>query len=186
MEVGLTHSGAGADGTSTLSPGLDFKPGDYIDSGQGVKKIISKSSDTAGICQGSWGGNFGPIIFHWRRFKIGKLTPPRIAYIEKETGVPKLHDGDSLNMTTTTFPYMAKFNERLTWGHIVETEYLNLLKALENPMILRIWAKFSVAEFVAIDFLRPVYLDKYKTRFYLNKINQYKVNGLCQLELIRI
>ena len=43
-----------------------------------------------------------------------------------------------------------------------------------------VWAKTN------IDFLRPVYLEKYKTKFYLNKISQYKVNGLCQLELIRI
>ena len=166
---------------------MDFKPGDYIDSAaQGSKKIISKSSDTAGICQGSWGGNFGPVDFHWRRFKIGKLTPPRIAYLEKKILSPKLHDGDSLNMTTTVFPFMARFDERLSWGYIVEKDYKNLLIALKTPMILRVWDKVTVTEFTNIDFLRPVYLEKYKTKFYLNKISQYKVNGLCQLELIRI
>jgi hypothetical protein len=45
---------------------------------------------------------------------------------------------------------------------------------------------FSASDFADIDFLKPVTIDGMQGSFFINKIEQYKLNTPCRVELIRL
>ena len=45
---------------------------------------------------------------------------------------------------------------------------------------------FSAQELDAIDFLSTVYIKEYGAHFYINKIEQWKLNSACRVTLVRV
>jgi hypothetical protein len=73
-----------------------------------------------------------------------------------------------------------------TMNYLYDNYYKTLFDALRTPKILRVWMKFTALEFYQIDMLRPVWIEGLNGYYYINRINQWKLNTLCQVELIRI
>ena len=69
---------------------------------------------------------------------------------------------------------------------IYENSYKQLFSALSTPLIIRVWMYFGASEILEINFLAPVYIKQYAAYFYINKVEQWKVNQLCRVELVRI
>ena len=79
------------------------------------------------------------------------------------------------------------FDSTMLWSSLSPTYYTELLEALKNPLTLQLEVYLTVAEFDALDFLRPIYLgDPYNASFYINRISQFVSGQPVRLDLFRI
>ena len=69
---------------------------------------------------------------------------------------------------------------------MIPDHYNNIMKALQTPEVIKAWFNIPTALFVQLDFMKPVYINKFNSFYYINKINQFKPQSKVQLELIRI
>jgi len=168
------------------SEGSDFQVSDYIEVGGNIRQIDSRSSDTAGTVSIVFTTNNASQDWTSRKFEIQDLIPPRIARIVASQGDYKLKEGNEGSWTTVSGGLEAVFTDDLLWNSIIANSYQNLLDNVANPLIIKGRFRFEVSEFVSIDMLKPVYLDQYSSLFYINKIMQYRSDGFCFVELIRI
>ena len=60
------------------------------------------------------------------------------------------------------------------------------LGALQTPEVVKAWFNLPVAIFNELDFLRPVYIGDFNAFYYINKIEQFKLESKTRLELVRI
>ena len=74
----------------------------------------------------------------------------------------------------------------LSMNTIHNTYYRKLFDALQTPKILPVWMVFDAVDIYNIDILKPVKIDGLNGDYYINKIDQWKLNQPCLVELIRI
>ena len=70
--------------------------------------------------------------------------------------------------------------------NIYNAYYKSLFDALQHPKIVTVWMNFSINQFINLDLLKPVFINDLNGYFYINKIEQFKLNSPCRVELIRI
>ena len=80
----------------------------------------------------------------------------------------------------------ATWQDSLRWQELIPDHYNNIMKALQTPEVIKAWFNIPTALFVQLDFMKPVYINKFNSFYYINKINQFKPQSKVQLELIRI
>lgn len=81
---------------------------------------------------------------------------------------------------------VATFPEDLLFSRIINNYFDNLTRTLQNPAIIQVWLNFSILEYLTLDQTRPIYIESFAQNFYINKIEQYKLEGLTRVELIRL
>ena len=89
----------------------------------------------------------------------------------------------------TPFPIgamRATFPDSLGWESITSTYYKNILDAFQSPQVIQAWFNLPVAVFNELDFMRPIYIKEFNAFYYLNKIEQFKLDNKTRLELVRI
>jgi hypothetical protein len=74
----------------------------------------------------------------------------------------------------------------LTWPNLIDSYYSDIIDALKTPQVIKAWFNLSVAVFVTLDFLKPVYIQEFNAFYYINKIEQFKYEKKTRLELVRI
>lgn len=85
----------------------------------------------------------------------------------------------------TFFPVNRSFFN-LQMNKIYTTYYQRLFDALQTPKILKVWMNFNALDFSNIDMTKPAIIDGFNGIYYINKIEQFKINTPCLVELIRI
>lgn len=166
--------------------GAQSSIGDYIEVGGEFRQIESRSSDTAGTVSVNFDANNTSEPWTLRRFQVQDLTQFRIARIVASQGNYDVVQGTEDVVTSIVGGKEAVFHDDLLWDNIITNSYINLLNNVANPLIIRPRFRFEVSEFAAITMLKKVYLDQYSSSFYINKILQFRSDGLCFAELIRI
>lgn len=96
------------------------------------------------------------------------------------------YPSSSTRVHFTSLSLTASWLDELKMSEIVENHYLQLASAMKNPEVIKAWFRLPIDLFMAIDFMRPIYVSEFKAFYYLNKINQYKLHTKTQLELVRI
>ena len=86
----------------------------------------------------------------------------------------------------TATSLVATWFSRLRWEELSVTYYAGILNALATPMIIKAHFNLSVFDFIQLDHLRPIYIDQLNAFFYLNLVEQFKLDNKTRLELIRI
>lgn len=80
----------------------------------------------------------------------------------------------------------AKFTNEMKWDNL-KTEYYQLLvDSLEKPFIVQAWINIPTISLLTLNPLAPVYVEDYNAYFYINKLEQWKLNTACRVELIQI
>jgi len=180
-------------GTNTFTidgEGMEYDAGDYIEVEGGAfieyRQITTRTSETAGVV----GVNFDKTVtsedFYLRRFRIQELIPPRLTKVIASQGNFNILQGTEDITTLMSGNKEAVFEDSLLWSSIIANSYQNLLDNVANPLIIKPRFRFEASEFAAIDMLRKVYLEQYASSFVINRILQYRSDGLCFVELIRI
>ena len=80
----------------------------------------------------------------------------------------------------------AQFVDALKWSEL-KTEYYQLLvDTMAKPFIIQAWINIPTISLLEINPLAPVYIEEYNAYFYINKLEQWKLNTGCRIELIQI
>ena len=81
---------------------------------------------------------------------------------------------------------VAQFVDGLKWDNLKTTYYQFLVDALEKPFILQARINIPTISLLNLNPLAPVYVEDYNAYFYINKLEQWKLNTSCRVELIQI
>ena len=80
----------------------------------------------------------------------------------------------------------AKFIDAMKWSEL-KTEYYQLLvDTMAKPFIIKAWINIPTISLLKLNPLAPVYVEDYNAYFYINKLEQWKLNTSCRVELIQI
>jgi len=98
-----------------------------------------------------------------------------------------IHEGNSAALTALDANSLsATWLDSLRWSDLVSNYYLDLMNAFITPQVVKAHFNLSIFDFYALDHLKPIYVDQYNAFFYLNKIEQFKIDNKTRLELVRI
>ena len=156
--------------------------GDLISVGGDRRRVISMVSDFIGVVDVPFPNNSqDQDWYHWRYNKndvalhIGKA-------IFNNTGL-NVQDGGTeagyTNYSKATFDPLRFENLKLNY-------YKLLVDSFERPFRVLAWCSFGVLKYLAINGKQPIYIESLDTYFYANKLEQWKFNGSCRVELIKI
>lgn len=168
----------------------DFAPGDYLHTDNGTYRITQKTNSYAGKIFNTFNATLSNTDYKIIKISLNNLNM-RIGLRDFTGGITnsmELNDtGWGLAGATTQTFYNVLF-DGLQMVNIYTTYYKNLFDALQTPNILNVWMNFNTSEFSQIDMLRPVFIDGngFNGLYYINKIEQFKLNQPCRVELIRI
>lgn len=166
--------------------GASLEVGNYIEVGGEIRQIATVTSDTVATVSTNFDGNNASQAWTLRTFSVKNLTPFRIARIIASQGNYDVVQGTEDVVTSIAGGKEAVFSDSLLWSNIITNSYQNLLDNVANPLIIKARFRFEVSEFASISMLKKVYLEQYASSFYINKILQFRSDGLCFVELIRI
>jgi hypothetical protein len=80
----------------------------------------------------------------------------------------------------------AEFTTAMKWDNL-KTEYYQLLvDSMEKPFIIKAWINIPSISLLALNPLAPVYVEDYNAYFYINKLEQWRLNTSARVELIEI
>lgn len=71
----------------------------------------------------------------------------------------------------------------LYWDYLIENYYPVYKKMIQDLQVVNVWVDIPNTVFLELNSLAPIYV--LGNKYYLNKTEQYKENGLVRLELIR-
>ena len=80
----------------------------------------------------------------------------------------------------------AEFTTAMKWDNL-KTEYYQLLvDSMEKPFIVQAWINIPTISLLTLNPLAPVYVEDYNAYFYINKLEQWRLNTSARVELIEI
>jgi hypothetical protein len=85
---------------------------------------------------------------------------------------------DSLAFTQIAFP-------NVIGKPLIDVYLQDYINILNTPKVLSQRIKLTSVDIAALNFLTPIYIDRFKSYFYLNKINDYQ-GGITDCELVKI
>lgn len=101
--------------------------------------------------------------------------------------------GDQLQVTTTLTEYYAAYfadtsiGKSLAFGYsLIPNNYRLLTQVLNNSKKLDVKMVIPSIEVQNLDHSIPIYIDKYQSYFYINKVTGWQKNKKCSVELIKI
>jgi plastocyanin len=176
---------AGSD-TFAFNKDVDWKPGDYLLFNG--KRTLIRIKQRTGLRTG----------IMWATYTAGDLisdsdcTIVKVSYqdLSPRTGL-LIDEGSAITVEANRIQTITGTNipcKTFTSWNMSNTYqyYAKLFSALQTPFITQIWMNFSASDFADIDFLKPVTIDGMQGSFFINKIEQYKLNTPCRVELIRL
>lgn len=109
-----------------------------------------------------------------------------LCLIEENPDAMNLVDGNNVQTITATNSRVAKFPLELNWEFLLNLNYDNYVKSVKKPYFLRVDVVLTPAEFLSLSPLVPIYIERLRGLFYLNKVKQFKSGALTTLELLLI
>jgi hypothetical protein len=187
---GTLSNETGLSGTSglaafTLAAAVDFAPGDFIDVGTDTMRIATKTSATAGTIAGTWNSNYSNAAWDLIKFS-SVITGPRIGIVDQATSTTlSTSDGD-LTTGSAISCRDTYFHANLEPESIYDDYYKNLLDCFNKFIRLTCWLVLDAITFKNLDLTKPVYIQEFASSYYINKLEQWRPNGLVRAELLRI
>ena len=171
--------------TYTTSDKTDLKKGDLIFSDESgtviVRKITRVLSDVDGEVDINWNADKNDTNWYWQTF-TKKSPKTHIAFIQYAQ--MKLQDGG-----TWVYPFAsrkANFIYDLSMVKLWDLFYKTFADTVYKPIVMEAWFNIPVQDYLNLDFLKPVHLSNLNKDFYINKIEQYKANQSCRLQLVSL
>lgn len=120
-------------------------------------------------------------------------TEPRILYLERDSGNVDYTDGTTTTTVTTNLPFawFIRTDKDINLGfgnNLITLYYGGLQDVLTRTKIVTERIRLNALDIQALDFLKPVYLDKHNCYFYISKISgfDYGSSENTEVELVKI
>ena len=170
----------------TVSQSASVKIGDLVSFGaQGYRRIITLNADAdvgtvdrVFTSTGTWQRPF------YLRYKANNRSL-NIVSVEDQAGSYSFKINGELILSNN--PYKrAEFTTAMKWDNL-KTEYYQLLvDSMEKPFIIKAWINIPTISLLTLNPLAPVYVEDYNAYFYINKLEQWRLNTSARVELIEI
>jgi hypothetical protein len=177
-----------ATNTYQFTNDVDIKAGQYIYDGTDFYRVQAVLTNRTGYL---WVNHFTGVIAPGIDVQIvdWQLNDiiPRLCTIKR---------GSIANVVISTNGFGSSFPSTLiqgeavtfdaTWQVLHDQYYSTMFDALQTPKIIRCWMAFNTVDFYNIDPLKPVFIKPFNGYYYINKLEQFKLNAPCRVELVRI
>jgi len=153
--------------------------------GQGLRRIVSlDGTKESGTVDRNFTSSTVSQIPPYYRYKSNGRTM-QIASVEDTQGSYNFAlNGETLSSNSPS--KRAKFIDAMKWSEL-KTEYYQLLvDTMAKPFIIKAWINIPTISLLKLNPLAPVYVEDYNAYFYINKLEQWKLNTACRVELIQI
>jgi hypothetical protein len=80
----------------------------------------------------------------------------------------------------------AEFTTAMKWDNLKTDYYQLLVDSMEKPFIIKAWINIPTISLLTLNPLAPVYVEDYNAYFYINKLEQWRLNTSARVELIEI
>jgi len=174
----------------TTVDGNDLRPGNLVRLDTGVYQVDAIIDNKNGTFTTDAGNQNDQ---DWQRLKIEKNSDSvHIAQIEEATPGANnyaLFDGpDQYPNDLTFYPdgSSATFPVELQFSFIINNYFKRFVETISQPAIIQAFFDIPVLQFIQLDQTAPVYIESLGQNFYINKIEQYKIEGLTRVELIKV
>lgn len=179
-----------ATGAFVLSDDISFELGDFFfvtGINPAIYRIDEKTDDKNGKFNLPVNLGGGAVAWHYKpsantfdnRLAIIKIDGSEDQYFYTP-GTTDLREPLPAGSQTATW------GSELTFNSITADQYGPILGALKDTVVISAYFNLTAAEVLNFDLRRPVYVSQFNAFFYLNKIEQFKLDNLTRLELIRI
>ena len=120
---------------------------------------------------------------------------PRILFLNRETTVPSVIYSDGTSTLTTNvdlpLPWFMLAGKEVNLGfanNLIPLYYAGLQSVLTRTKIVTENIRLNALDIQALDFLKPIYLDKHNAYFYISKISgfDYGSSESTEVELVKI
>jgi hypothetical protein len=180
------HSGASTWSTNDKS---SLKVGDIVNVIQEKRRIVTvNSTNTAGTVDRDWTVNANTNTWDYVRYKKIE-TNLHFVSIEDVSAVSSYttqYNGANNVIQGSAGAKVAQFPSALLWDNLKTTYYGLFVDSIAKPFIVQAWISLPTISLLKLDPLAPVYLDDYNSYFYINKLEQWKINNLARIELVEI
>ena len=78
---------------------------------------------------------------------------------------------------------IIRYTDIFAWDYLLERYYPTYKRMIEDIQLIHLWVDIPNTVFLELNSLAPIYI--LGGTYYLNKTEQYKLNGLTRLELLR-
>jgi len=170
----------------TVTQSASVKIGDLVSFGaQGYRRIVTLNADAdvgtvdrVFTSTGTWQRPF------YLRYKTNNRSL-NIVSVEDQAGSYSFKINGELILSNN--PYKrAEFTDAMKWDNL-KTEYYQLLvDSMEKPFIIKAWINIPTISLLTLNPLAPVYVEDYNAYFYINKLEQWRLNTSARVELIEI
>lgn len=79
----------------------------------------------------------------------------------------------------------ARF-EKLWWSEIVDNYYQKYIALISKPVVKKVKILFNPVDIYFLDMFKIVYIEKYQSFFYLNKVNNFMSGKITECEIVKI
>ena len=174
---------------STTDQTPQFQSGDYIMWGP-QRTFVSRVSQRTGLGTGIFFNNTTVTYSNVDAYLI-KVESQSLNY---RHGIAVANDNTSASVNVNANEYgggaavnvLTKEFRALNMEAIFDEFYVDFFSAVENPKLITCWMSLSTVDFYDLDLLKPVYIRMFNGNYHINKIEQFKLNTPCRVELIRI
>jgi hypothetical protein len=125
--------------------------------------------------------------------EITEKVEPRVLLLENISGSVDYTDGSTTTNVTTNLPltWFIRADKTYNLGFansLIPSYYKTLEGVLFRTKIIKAQIRLNSLDIYNIDFLKPVYIDKFNSYFYISKISGYDCtnNESTEVELVKI
>ena len=180
------NSGASTWSTNDKS---SLKVGDIVNVIQEKRRIVTvNSTNTAGTVDRDWVTNANTNTWDYVRYKKIE-TNLHFVSIEDVSAVSSYttqYNGANNVIQGSAGAKVAQFPSALLWDNLKTTYYGLFVDSIAKPFIVQAWISLPTISLLKLDPLAPIYLDDYNSYFYINKLEQWKINNMARIELVEI
>ena len=180
------NSGASTWSTNDKS---SLKVGDIVNVIQEKRRIVTvNSTNTAGTVDRDWTVNANTNTWDYVRYKKIE-TNLHFVSIEDVSAVSSYttqYNGANNVIQGSAGAKVAQFPSALLWDNLKTTYYGLFVDSIAKPFIVQAWISLPTISLLKLDPLAPIYLDDYNSYFYINKLEQWKINNMARIELVEI
>jgi hypothetical protein len=125
--------------------------------------------------------------------EITEEVEPRILLLEKISGNIDYTDGTTTTNVTTNLPITWFIRSDKTYNlgfsnSLIPSYYNTLQKVLDRTKIVNVNVRLTPLDINQLDFLKPVYIDKFNSYFYISKISGFDSTTVdsVEVELVKL
>ena len=184
VPFGLQFTSTSGTPNFTMNQRFEGNIGDLALFGASLMRVVTlDATKESGTVDRNFTSSSTSNLVYYLRYKSNGRTM-QIASVENSSSYNFRYNGEIF--TSNNPSKRAEFTTAMKWDNL-KTEYYQLLvESMEKPFIVQAWINIPTISLLTLNPLAPVYVEDYNAYFYINKLEQWRLNTSARVELIEI